>query len=105
MKATSASPILCNKATSPRLATHMSATSLGIRQVLHHAPVKIRGETYAIPWPQPSRGDALHRGGACRPAGGGESHQRQCDNARRSEERRVGKECVSTCKSGWAAEH
>src|SRR3546814_13213961 len=23
----------------------------------------------------------------------------------RSEERRVGKECVSTCRSGWSAEH
>ncbi|SBV33248.1 protein of unknown function [uncultured Sphingopyxis sp.] len=67
---------------SPVSYTYVS-NPLGIRQVLDHAPVKIRGETYAIPWPQPPRGDALHRGGACRPAGSGESHQRQCGNARR----------------------
>src|SRR3546814_5847129 len=28
-----------------------------------------------------------------------------CDNCLRSEERRVGKECVSTCRSRWSPEH
>src|SRR3546814_20881303 len=28
-----------------------------------------------------------------------------CNSARRSEERRVGKECVSTCKSRWSPYH
>src|SRR3546814_11536411 len=27
------------------------------------------------------------------------------DSSRRSEERRVGKECVSTCRSGWWSDH
>src|SRR3546814_13978459 len=27
------------------------------------------------------------------------------DNRERTEERRVGKECVSTCRSRWSAEH
>src|SRR3546814_3833518 len=30
---------------------------------------------------------------------------RCCANARRSEERRVGKECVSTCRSRWSPYH
>src|SRR3546814_18421446 len=37
-------------------------------------------------------------GRACEVAGGQE-HRRQCV---RSEERRVGKECVSTCRSRWS---
>src|SRR3546814_1254289 len=33
------------------------------------------------------------------------SHQRRLEIARRSEERRVGKECVSTCRSRWSPYH
>src|SRR3546814_14430094 len=32
-------------------------------------------------------------------------HHPRIDNAARSEERRVGKECVSTCKSRWSPYH
>src|SRR3546814_13961291 len=32
-------------------------------------------------------------------------HRSQCFTAARSDERRVGKECVSTCRSGWAPFH
>src|SRR3546814_5971024 len=33
------------------------------------------------------------------------SEQRQFDRLPRSEERRVGKECVSTCRSRWSPSH
>src|SRR3546814_12909133 len=36
---------------------------------------------------------------------GGRAMAVQINIHRRSEERRVGKECVSTCRSRWAAEH
>src|SRR3546814_14026814 len=35
----------------------------------------------------------------------GEGHGRQPGEANRSEERRVGKECVSTCRSRWSPYH
>src|SRR3546814_20172899 len=35
----------------------------------------------------------------------GISHDEVCDRAVRSEERRVGKECVSTCRSRWSPYH
>src|SRR3546814_7193413 len=40
----------------------------------------------------------LQRQRACQRAGHGRGHRRQV----RSEERRVGKECVSTCRSRWS---
>src|SRR3546814_21090180 len=47
--------------------------------------------------------DPHHRrgGGACSP-GGGKFRPRR---VLRSEERRVGKECVSTCRSRWSPDH
>src|SRR3546814_12238490 len=33
------------------------------------------------------------------------ARQAACPTARRSEERRVGKECVSTCRSRWSPYH
>src|SRR3546814_4964801 len=36
---------------------------------------------------------------------GGKTVQQMAFNAQRSEERRVGKECVSTCSSGWSPYH
>src|SRR6188768_4511977 len=33
------------------------------------------------------------------------SDRQRCDAARRSEERRVGKECQSTCRSRWSPSH
>src|SRR3546814_20995621 len=39
---------------------------------------------------------------ACEP---GIEHQKRAVRAIRSEERRVGKECVSTCRSRWARYH
>src|SRR3546814_9818542 len=33
------------------------------------------------------------------------SQPSECTNQRRSEERRVGKECVSTCRSRWSPYH
>src|SRR3546814_3771229 len=35
----------------------------------------------------------------------GQGHRGRCDGRRRSEERRVGKECVSTCRSRWSPYH
>src|SRR3546814_2891804 len=35
----------------------------------------------------------------------GEALSDNFDNAFRSEERRAGKECVSTCRSGWSPNH
>src|SRR3546814_20175839 len=35
----------------------------------------------------------------------GEQHRRGDVDARRSAERRVGKECVSTCRSRWSPDH
>src|SRR3546814_16745925 len=32
-------------------------------------------------------------------------HRYQADNGVRSEEQRIGKECVSTCRSRWSASH
>src|SRR3546814_14850144 len=34
-----------------------------------------------------------------------ENHMRDIRRAKRSEERRVGKECVSTCRSRWSPYH
>src|SRR3546814_17740904 len=51
------------------------------------------------------RTDLLLRPGQ-RPAGDHHLHPRQHTlGADRSEERRVGKECVSTCRSGWSPWH
>src|SRR3546814_18973769 len=33
------------------------------------------------------------------------TRERHCDSQHRSEARRVGKECVSTCSSRWSADH
>src|SRR3546814_18086231 len=51
-----------------------------------------------------SLGDDLASPSASRvsPAGGS---ARQCQHSPRSEERRVGKECVSTCRSRWSPYH
>src|SRR3546814_3144217 len=52
--------------------------------------------------------DAAHQFGAALLAVQGHRHgaleQRHAHDTR-SEERRVGKECVSTCRSGWSAYH
>src|SRR3546814_3361350 len=50
------------------------------------------------------RAGQFHRG-ADSAAGGGDSVQYARKPAYRSEERRVGKECVSTCRSRWSPYH
>src|SRR3546814_17872528 len=49
----------------------------------------------------PQQNDAVGRGRIST----GFAHQEIHDNAGRSEERRVGKECVSTCRSRWSPYH
>src|SRR3546814_595208 len=47
----------------------------------------------------------LGLGGAAAAAGGGGGGDGDSDSNHRSEERRVGKECVSTCRSRWSPYH
>src|SRR3546814_17843054 len=51
-----------------------------------------------------SRGGHFHAGSAC-PAGEMQSVRRNEPLCVRSEERRVGKECVSTCRYRWSPYH
>src|SRR3546814_17293347 len=49
--------------------------------------------------PQPAEGHPADRGACLRPRPAAD------DQRQRSEERRVGKECVSTCRSRWSPYH
>src|SRR3546814_15927266 len=49
---------------------------------------------------QPVEGEVVRLGAA-----GGEDDPGRLGGGQRSEERRVGKECVSTCRSWWSAFH
>src|SRR3546814_16727021 len=58
--------------------------------------------------PAHHRGDHHHLVGSNRPEGlPGKANRIECGEAvrERSEERRVGKECVSTCRSRWSPYH
>src|SRR3546814_7377607 len=47
----------------------------------------------------------LEQDGRCRTSSGQRHFCTRCASALRSEERRVGKECVSTCRSRWSPYH
>src|SRR3546814_14049791 len=62
--------------------------------------------TGARAWVPPEHSERRPRGGACREQGGRRYEMAEAPApARRSEERRVGKECVSTCRSRWSPYH
>src|SRR3546814_20768235 len=71
----------------------LSLAALSQRRGAHHC-IENRGKRHAY-WGC----------GAGWRARGGESLVKAGDGRRRSEERRVGKECVSTCRSRWSPYH
>src|SRR3546814_16695554 len=82
------------------------------RVVVHAGHVRnLQGQAYFRPGPHGAQGrhtPARDRPGLCAavlqpPAK--RPDRRQISTGSRSEERRVGKECVSTCRSGWSADN
>src|SRR3546814_11307233 len=84
----------------------------GMGSALHsRAPRKLAGRWQLPPHPfyrtQPVKSAAYNERLGPRVAGGGSCHRGNTKGTRpfvpeRSEERRVGKECVSTCSSRWS---
>src|SRR3546814_7432442 len=75
---------------------HKLCHTLGGTFEMPHAQTHTAVLPHAIAYNAPSVPEAMER--ASRALGGG-------DPATRSEERRVGKECVSTCRSRWSPYH
>src|SRR3546814_6302379 len=89
---------------------------LGVGNVEGHGIVRHGGLLLPV-WPRPSRPSRRSPAGGGagpaprrRPAGKGPERERRMAGggsfvSRRSEERRVGKECVSSCSSRWSPYH
>src|SRR3546814_16306749 len=65
---------------------------LGSRWIERHTPELLANIDAAIAFDRAGLGDVITH----------QSYGRTCSAAFRSEERRVGKECVSTCRSRWS---
>src|SRR3546814_14690414 len=80
-----------------------------------HTPPSSRGSSPGPigvgAWREPARFAPLSAASAerfmseCQLSGWGDGSRQQVPDRQRSEERRVGKECVSTCRSRWSPYH
>src|SRR3546814_11357129 len=87
------------------------SSDLGVERLHSRAPTRLESTLdllkLSVPDERPDPGVADHHLGGCDPSPAllGR-HQGLADHSlQRSEERRVGKECVSTCRSRWSPYH